>query len=34
MTIKDNYIHNNWGPGVWADTDNANTTYARQYDHG
>ena len=27
MTIKDNYIHNNWGPGAWADTDNANTTY-------
>jgi hypothetical protein len=26
-TIKDNYIHNNWGPGVWADTDDANTTY-------
>ena len=27
MTIKDNYIHNNWGPGIWADTNNANTTY-------
>ena len=27
VTIKDNYIHNNWGPGIWADTDNANTTY-------
>jgi Right handed beta helix region len=27
VTIKDNYIHNNWGPGGWADTDNANTTY-------
>ena len=27
VTIKDNYIHNNWGPGAWADTDNANTTY-------
>ena len=27
MTIKDNYIHNNWGPAAWADTDNANTTY-------
>jgi Right handed beta helix region len=26
-TIKDNYIHNNWGPGGWADTDNANTTW-------
>ena len=29
VTIKDNYIHNNWGPGIWADTDNANTTYVR-----
>ena len=28
VTIKDNYIHNNWGPGVWADTNNANTTLA------
>ena len=27
VTIKDNYIHNNWGPGIWSDTDNANTTY-------
>jgi hypothetical protein len=27
VTIKGNYIHNNWGPGGWADTDNANTTY-------
>ena len=27
VTIKDNYIHNNWGPGAWADTNNANTTY-------
>ena len=27
VTIKDNYIHDNWGPGAWADTDNANTTY-------
>ena len=27
VTIKGNYIHNNWGPGVWADTNNANTTY-------
>ncbi len=26
VTIKGNYIHNNWGPGGWADTDNANTT--------
>ncbi len=28
VTVKDNYIHNNWGPGIWADTNNANTTYA------
>ena len=27
VTIADNYVHNNWGPGIWADTDNANTTY-------
>ena len=27
VTIKSNYIHDNWGPGAWADTDNANTTY-------
>ena len=27
VTIKDNYIHNNWGPGGWADTNNANTTW-------
>jgi hypothetical protein len=28
VTVEGNYIHNNWGPGVWADTDNANTTVA------
>ncbi len=28
VLIQDNYIHSNWGPGAWADTDNANTTYA------
>jgi hypothetical protein len=27
VTIKGNYIHNNWGPGGWADTGNANTTF-------
>lgn len=27
VTIRDNYIHNNWGPGGWADTNNANTTF-------
>ena len=28
VTVKDNYIHNNWGPGAWNDTGNANTTIA------
>lgn len=27
VTVKDNYIHDNWGPGAWADTDDANTTF-------
>lgn len=27
VTIRDNYIHNNWGPGAWVDTGNANTTF-------
>ena len=27
VTVKGNYIHNNWGPGAWVDTDNANTTF-------
>jgi hypothetical protein len=27
VTIADNFIHNNWGPGGWADTNNANTTW-------
>jgi hypothetical protein len=27
VAIRDNYIHGNWGPGAWADTNNANTTY-------
>jgi hypothetical protein len=27
VTIRGNYIHNNWGPGIWADTNNANTRY-------
>jgi Right handed beta helix region len=27
VTIKDNYIHHNWGAGGWADTNNANTTW-------
>jgi parallel beta-helix repeat protein len=28
VTVKGNDIHDNWGPGAWADTDNANTTIA------
>jgi hypothetical protein len=27
VTIKDNYVHNNWGPGAWVDTNNANTNF-------
>lgn len=27
VTISNNYIHDNWGPGGWADTNNANTTW-------
>jgi len=27
VTISGNYIHGNWGPGAWVDTDNANTTF-------
>ena len=27
VTIRDNFINNNWGPGGWADTNNANTTW-------
>jgi parallel beta-helix repeat protein len=33
-TITGNYIHENWGPGSWADTDNANTTIADNYFSG
>lgn len=28
VTIRGNNIHENWGPGAWVDTDNANTTFA------
>ena len=31
VTVKDNYIHNNYGPGGWADTNNANTTWTGNY---
>ena len=27
VTIASDYIHNNWGPGGWVDTDNANTIF-------
>jgi parallel beta-helix repeat protein len=27
VRIEGNYIHHNWGPGAWVDTDNANTTF-------
>lgn len=27
VTITDNYIHDNWGPGGWADNNNANTSF-------
>jgi len=27
VTITANYVHGNWGPGAWVDTDNANTTF-------
>jgi parallel beta-helix repeat protein len=29
VTVEGNYIHGNWGPGAWVDTDNANTTFIR-----
>ncbi|MGB6456960.1 MAG: right-handed parallel beta-helix repeat-containing protein, partial [Streptosporangiaceae bacterium] len=27
VTVAGNDVHNNWGPGAWVDTDNANTTF-------
>jgi parallel beta-helix repeat protein len=27
VTISRNNIHDNWGPGAWVDTNNANTTF-------
>jgi parallel beta-helix repeat protein len=29
LVIRDNYVHDNWGPGLWTDTDNVHTTYLR-----
>ena len=31
VSLTDNYIHNNHGPGIWADTDNANFNVAGNY---
>jgi parallel beta-helix repeat protein len=28
VSVTGNYIHGNWGPGAWIDTDNANTNIA------
>lgn len=28
VTVSQNDIHDNWGPGAWVDTDNANTTFS------
>jgi len=28
VQVTGNYIHDNWGPGAWIDTDNANTKIA------
>ena len=27
LTFKSNYVHDNGGPGLWADTNNINTTF-------
>ena len=27
LVVRDNYVHDNYGPGLWTDTDNLNTTY-------
>ncbi len=31
VRLTDNYIHNNHGPGIWADTDNANFNVTGNY---
>ncbi len=28
LTFRNNYSHDNFGPGFWTDTDNVNTTYS------
>lgn len=27
LVVRKNYVHNNWGPGLWTDIDNINTLY-------
>ena len=27
LLLRDNYVHDNWGPGLWADISNIRTTY-------
>ena len=27
LTVRDNYVHHNYGPGLWTDIDNIRTTY-------
>jgi hypothetical protein len=34
VKLTDNYIHNNHGPGIWADTDNANFDVENNYVSG
>jgi parallel beta-helix repeat protein len=34
VSLTDNYIHNNHGPGIWADTDNANFDVQGNYVSG
>jgi parallel beta-helix repeat protein len=31
VSLIDNYIHNNHGPGIWADTDNTNFDVEHNY---
>lgn len=27
LVVRNNFVHNNWGPGLWTDIDNINTLY-------
>jgi hypothetical protein len=31
LTVRNNFVHNNIGPGLWTDTNNVNTVY--EYNH-